>query len=110
MLDAQLLHLSEVLANKRIWALNVGENFQTTSQAWESFTNALTDTAVAYLYVSEQHLRNTDLKTRMRDVVRINRRCGSARPTPCFTRPHACPARISSCVNCAGLGQGGIQR
>lgn len=92
MLDGQLLHLSEVLANKRIWALNVGENFQTTSQAWDRFTRALTDTAVAYLYVSEQHLRNTDLKTRMRDVIRINRRFGSARPSPCFTRSFECPA------------------
>ena len=74
MLDAQLRHLGEVLGNKRIWALNVGENFQITNQAWERFTLALEDTAVAYLYVSEQHLKNTDLKIRMRDAVRIHRR------------------------------------
>ncbi|CAL5226309.1 g9154 [Coccomyxa viridis] len=79
MLDAQLRHLGEVLGNKRIWALNVGENFQITNQAWERFTLALEDTAVAYLYVSEQHLRNTDLKVRMRDAVRLHRRAGPAR-------------------------------
>ncbi len=76
MLDAQLHHLGKVLTNKRIWALNVGENFQTTSQAWDDFTRTLEATAVAHLYVSEQHLRNTDMKTRMRDAIRINRRYG----------------------------------
>ncbi len=86
MLDAQLQHLGDVLTNKRIWALNVGENFQTTSQAWHDFTRTLQATAVAHLYVSEQHLRNTDLKVRMREAIRINRRCGSFCPHCCSSR------------------------
>lgn len=74
MLDAQLEHLACVLANKRIWALNVGENFQISIGAWARFTKALEKTAVGYMYVSEHHLKATDLKIRMRDVIRINRR------------------------------------
>lgn len=74
MLDSQLEHLTEVLRNRRIWALNVGENFQISLDAWRKFTDALGETAVAYLYVSEHHLARTDLKIRMRDAIRINRK------------------------------------
>ena len=42
--------------------------------AWEAFTAALPETAVAYLYVSEHHLLNTSLKKRMRDAIRENRK------------------------------------
>ena len=108
MLDAQLRHLGDVLANKRIWALNVGENFQITNQAWERFTLALEDTAVAYLYVSEQHLRNTDLKVRMRDAVRLHRRCDLP-PTRTFPRHHCCSAPQSR-VHHAGPARPGIRR
>ncbi len=101
MLDAQLRHLGEVLANKRIWALNVGENFQITNQAWERFTLALEDTAVAYLYVSEQHLKNTDLKIRMRDAVRIHRRYDLSP-----TRTIQTPQLLSPTVPCASCRAG----
>lgn len=77
MLDAQLEHLVEVLKKKRIWGLNVGENFQITLPAWGRFTAQLQHTAVAYLYVSEHHLGGTDLKIRMRDAIRINRKCAT---------------------------------
>ena len=80
MLDAQLVHLAQVLTNKRIWALNVGENFQISINGWARFTKALEQTAVGYMYVSEHHLKHTDLKIRMRDVIRVNRKCG----------PHIC--------------------
>ena len=43
--------------------------------AWEMFTGALPDTAVAYLYVSEHHIKGTNLKVDMRDGIRINRKC-----------------------------------
>ena len=101
MLDAQLRHLGEVLGNKRIWALNVGENFQITNQAWERFTLALEDTAVAYLYVSEQHLKNTDLKIRMRDAVRIHRRYDLSP-----TRTIQTPQLLSPTVPCASCRAG----
>ena len=74
MLDAQLEHLSQVLTSKHIWALNVGENFQISITAWERFSKALEATAVGYMYVSEHHLKHTDLKIRMRDVIRVNRK------------------------------------
>ena len=72
--DAQLEHLAQVLANKRVWALNVGENFQISIAAWARFTQALQQTAVGYMYVSEHHLKHTDLKLRMRDAIRVNRK------------------------------------
>ena len=75
MLDPQLEHLARVLRNGRIWALNVGENFQITLPAWQRFTDALAGTAVAYLYVSEHHLGGTNIKISMRDAIRINRKC-----------------------------------
>ena len=74
MFDEQLLRLTEVLKKGRIWALNAGENFEISLQAWESFTKELQHTAVAYLYVSEHHLARTDLKKRMQDAIRENRR------------------------------------
>lgn len=43
-------------------------------QAWRRFCDVLPETAVAYLFVSEQHLSGTDLKARMRDAIRANRR------------------------------------
>lgn len=51
MFDAQLEHLTRALCNKHIWALNVGENFQISLDAWSKFTERLPETAVAYLYV-----------------------------------------------------------
>jgi hypothetical protein len=51
MFDAQLEHLQKVLRNKQIWALNVGENFEISLDAWSKFTAELPSTAVAYLYV-----------------------------------------------------------
>lgn len=54
--------------------LQVGENFNIGMDAWEAFTAALPETAVAYLYVSEHHLLNTSLKKRMRDAIRDNRK------------------------------------
>lgn len=74
MLDPQLEHLARVLTNKRIWALNVGENFQVSIDAWERFTRALAETAVGYMYVSEHHLKHTNLKIQMRNVIRVNRK------------------------------------
>ena len=78
MLDPQLEHLARVLRNKRVWALNVGENFQITLPAWQQFTDALPTTAVAYLYVSEHHLGGTNIKIAMRDAIRVNRKCAAA--------------------------------
>ncbi len=55
-------------------ALNVGENFRVSLPAWAAFATALPATAVAFLYVSEHHLGATNLKQRMRDAIRANRR------------------------------------
>jgi hypothetical protein len=39
--DAQLEHLSRVLKQGRIWALNVGENFKLSAEAWIKFANEI---------------------------------------------------------------------
>lgn len=82
MCNRQLELLTEVLKSGRIWALNIGENFLVTLDAWQQFTDALPSTAVSYLYVSEHHLLRTNLKVQMRDAIRGNRRLA---PSPTCT-------------------------
>ena len=75
MQDDQLRRLTnEVLKHRQIWALNIGENFNISLEAWQEFTDALVDTSVSFLYVSEHHLLRTDLKVQMKDAIRKNRR------------------------------------
>ena len=75
MQDDQLRRLTdEVLKKRRIWALNIGENFNISLEAWQRFTTALSETSVAFMYVSEHHLMRTDLKIQMKDAIRRNRR------------------------------------
>ncbi len=62
-----------MLKLRRIWAVNVGENFSTTLDGWRRFAAALPATNVQYMYASEHHFLRTDLKTRMRDAIRVNR-------------------------------------
>lgn len=92
MFDEQLLRLMEVLKKGRIWALNAGENFEISLQAWETFTKELQHTAVAYMYVSEHHLARTDLKKRMQDAIRENRRWDSLE-----VRPNMMNAEVQTC-------------
>lgn len=74
MLDKQLKLLTEVLKKGHIWALNIGENENISLDAWEQFTQDLEETRVSFMYVSEHHLMRTDLKQRMMDAIRQNRR------------------------------------
>lgn len=75
MLDDQLKRLTdEVLKKGRIWALNIGENFNVSLEAWQEFATALEHTSVGFMYVSEHHLIRTDLKSQMKDAIRKNRR------------------------------------
>jgi hypothetical protein len=66
MLDSQLVKLTDVLKLGRIWAVNVGENFAISLQAWHDFAHALCETAVAHLYVEENNLAGTNLKNLVR--------------------------------------------
>ena len=72
--DEQLEKLTEVLKLKRIWCLNVGENFRTTLPAWRVFAEELKHTAVSHMYASEHHFIGTDVKHRMKDVIRETRK------------------------------------
>lgn len=72
--DEQLEKLTEVLKLKRIWCLNVGENFRTTLPAWRAFAEELPETAVSHMYASEHHFIGTDLKNQMKDAIRETRK------------------------------------
>ena len=50
--DDQLLRLLDVLKLGRIWAVNVGENFQTSLPTWREFAAGLKDTDVQYMCVA----------------------------------------------------------
>ena len=71
--DEHLVRLAEVLRLKRIWCLNVGENFRTSLPAWRRFCEDLRDTAVSHMYASEHHFIGTDVKHKMKDVIRETR-------------------------------------
>ena len=72
--DEQLEKLTEVLKLKRIWCLNVGENFRTTLPAWRAFAKELPETAVSHMYASEHHFIGTDVKNQMKDAIRETRK------------------------------------
>ena len=71
--DEHLVRLAEVLRLKRIWCLNVGENFRTSLPAWRQFCEDLRDTAVSHMYASEHHFIGTDVKHKMKAVIRETR-------------------------------------
>lgn len=73
--DAQLRRLSEVLQQGSVWALNVGENFKLSADAWMGFAAALPLTHVTHMYVSEPHFGGitSNVKVQMRECIRANR-------------------------------------
>lgn len=72
--DKQLESLTDVLRQKRIWAVNIGENLGVSIEAWHQFAKAMPETVVSYMYISEHKLKGTDLKHHMRTVMRYNRK------------------------------------
>jgi hypothetical protein len=73
MRDEQLQKLIELCMKKPIWCLNLGENYEVTHNGWVTFCNALPQTMVTHLYISE-HVITLDLKNRIRDNIRANRK------------------------------------
>eukprot|EP01031_Cornospumella_fuschlensis_P043745 gene43745-53496_t len=73
MQNEQMLGLLALLKRKMIWALNVGENYEVSSDMWEHFCKELPSTNVTHLYVSE-HVIPLSLKNQMRAHIRENRR------------------------------------
>jgi hypothetical protein len=67
--DPQLVHFTSLLKEKRIWCVNIGENYSVTPSGWINFCNSLPETSVTHLYVSE-HTIPIELKNRMRDHIR----------------------------------------
>ena len=73
MKDDQVKSLMKLLQKKRIWALNIGENYEIKNTTWQEFTDFLPKTFVTHLYVSE-HVISLDMKNKMRDNIRSNRK------------------------------------
>jgi hypothetical protein len=70
--DEQLHNLIRLLKAKKIWCLNIGENYNVSKKGWEYFCKVLPLTNITHLYVSE-HIIHIDLKNKMRDFIRANR-------------------------------------
>jgi hypothetical protein len=71
--NPQVSELINLLKCKNIWCLNIGENYEVSTDMWEYFCNSLPDTSVTHLYVSE-HVIPLDLKNKMRQHIRENRK------------------------------------
>jgi hypothetical protein len=67
--DAQLVSFINLLKEKPIWCVNIGENYSVTASGWVNFCNSLPLTSVTHLYVSE-HTIPILLKNKMRDHIR----------------------------------------
>ena len=61
MRDAQLVHLIRVLKKGFIWALNIGENFKLSAQAWNTFAEELPSVATSMFFrrLTHSHLETT---------------------------------------------------
>jgi hypothetical protein len=73
MKDNQLIHLTNLLKKKKIWCLNLGENYDISNSGWQLFCDELPQTNVTHLYVSE-HVISAKLKNDMRFHIRENRK------------------------------------
>jgi len=74
MRDQQLAKLTEVLKKGFIWGLNIGESWNISRGAWERFGDDLKDTHVTHMYASEGTVILSDLKTKMMNNIRENRK------------------------------------
>eukprot|EP00944_MAST-04C_sp_MAST-4C-sp1_P016214 g16214.t1 len=74
MRDTQLTHLLEVLKNGNIWAINIGEASKVSRKGWERFANTLSETNITHMYASENTLLTKELKKKMMNVIRENRK------------------------------------
>jgi hypothetical protein len=73
MSDKQLKALIEVFKSKKIWCLNIGENYKISQNGWNYFCKTLPLTSITHLYVSE-HVIQLELKNDMRSHIRENRK------------------------------------
>lgn len=71
--DEQLGALIALLKKKKIWCMNLGENYNVSITGWTTFCNLLPGTFVTHLYVSE-HVISIDLKNKIRANIRENRK------------------------------------
>jgi hypothetical protein len=70
--DEQLVNLTALLKRKKIWCVNLGENYNVSNHGWTEFCKALPKTYVTHMYVSE-HTISPKLKVAMRKNIRDNR-------------------------------------
>eukprot|EP00596_Hydrurales_sp_CCMP1899_P003791 CAMPEP_0119046136 /NCGR_PEP_ID=MMETSP1177-20130426/44627_1 /TAXON_ID=2985 /ORGANISM="Ochromonas sp, Strain CCMP1899" /LENGTH=470 /DNA_ID=CAMNT_0007018857 /DNA_START=254 /DNA_END=1666 /DNA_ORIENTATION=+ len=72
--DDQVKSLTEMLKKKKkIWCMNLGENYNVSTSSWVTFCHALPMTHITHLYISE-HVITTELKIKLRANIRENRK------------------------------------
>jgi hypothetical protein len=71
--DKQLYALVEVLKVKPIWCINIGENYEVSTNAWHYFTEALTGTSITHMYASE-HVISLEMKNQV--CLKVSLFCG----------------------------------
>jgi hypothetical protein len=71
--DQQLKAMVELIKNKMIWCLNLGENYNISTKTWTWFCGMLPETNVTHMYISE-HVIPIELKNRIRAFIRENRK------------------------------------
>ena len=74
MRDIQLNNLMKVLKNGNIWAINIGEASKVSRKGWERFADSLSETNITHMYASENTLLTKELKKKMMDSIRENRK------------------------------------
>jgi len=72
MRDAQVLHLLKILKRGYIWCLNLGETYNVKAKTWRKFARGLRHTNLTHYYMSE-HIIDTELKDKIRSIIRNNR-------------------------------------
>jgi hypothetical protein len=72
--DAQLRRLvDEVLRQRRIWAMNIGETDAVSTAGWQYLLDSLPNTALGYLYIGEKSI-DASMKRQFIEALRANRR------------------------------------
>ena len=79
--ELRVLISPQVLQLGRIWAVNLGENFGISRDAWWRFSRGLKRTNVAHMYASE-HVLGQELKTALIEACRTNRTRRKNEPDP----------------------------
>ena len=66
--------IAHLILKKRTWAMNIGEAAKVSLQGWQKFAADLKYTNITHMYASENTLLTKQLKIKMMDAIRENRK------------------------------------